>query len=194
MTPKIFWEHHTQLLTASRSDLPVLTASLVSEHRTISGRDHSLTQPTEIGKINGRILLCSVSDLPKAGSLLPSPGFLIPGKADENLAYLVVTNVKRETDFEPVPQEEQIGVQAVPSPILEIQTPEGKKGQIHFLQSVLPQAMNYIRGHLEIGTRVCIACDTGKDTSVGIALAALQKFFDNSGNVVEEKERSAPRT
>lgn len=65
--------------------------------------------------------------------------------------------------------------------ILYLQTPQGKKGQHHFLHSVLPQAIPFILLHLQNMRRVCIACETGTDTSVGVALTALTKFFDDSG-------------
>ncbi|TBU21232.1 initiator tRNA phosphoribosyl transferase-domain-containing protein [Dichomitus squalens] len=35
------------------------------------------------------------------------------------------------------------------------------------------------------GDTVCVCCDSGKDASVGIALAALQLFFDDQGQLLE---------
>ncbi|EGO00764.1 hypothetical protein SERLA73DRAFT_28779, partial [Serpula lacrymans var. lacrymans S7.3] len=60
---------------------------------------------------------------------------------------------------------------------LQIVTPFGKKGQIHYLQVVLPRSMIFIESHIKSGRPVCISCDTGKDVSVGVALAALSKLF-----------------
>ncbi|KAG2137311.1 initiator tRNA phosphoribosyl transferase-domain-containing protein [Suillus cothurnatus] len=59
------------------------------------------------------------------------------------------------------------------SRILYLQTPQGKKGQHHFLHSVLPQAIPFILLHLQNMRRVCIACETGTDT--------VSAFFDDSG-------------
>ncbi|KAG1854203.1 initiator tRNA phosphoribosyl transferase [Suillus subalutaceus] len=51
--------------------------------------------------------------------------------------------------------------------VLYIQTPQGKKGQHHFLHS---------------------SCETRTDTSIGVALATLTKFFDDAGEFCDEYE------
>jgi len=60
----------------------------------------------------------------------------------------------------------------------------GKKGQSHFLQTTLPTATTLIRERLTEGKRICIVCESGKDLSVGVALAALQLFFQDNGRLV----------
>jgi tRNA A64-2'-O-ribosylphosphate transferase len=60
----------------------------------------------------------------------------------------------------------------------------GKKGQSHFLQTTLPTATALIRDRLAEGKRICIVCESGKDLSVGVALAALQLFFQDNGRLV----------
>jgi len=77
---------------------------------------------------------------------------------------------------------------------LRIETLQGKRGRIQFLQSVLPQSMSFISHHLRLNARVCISCDSGKDLSVGIALAALQTFFDETGSFIAEDSIWASRT
>ena len=67
---------------------------------------------------------------------------------------------------------------------------EGKRGRLQFLQSVLPQSMAFISSHLRKGSRVCISCDSGKDISIGVVLAALQRYFDDSGNLIPEDAAS----
>ena len=66
--------------------------------------------------------------------------------------------------------------------MLSIQTPLGKKGQHHFLTVVLPRSMPFIQRHLQNQRTVCIACNTGTDISVGVALAALAMFFRPDGS------------
>ncbi|KAF8828740.1 hypothetical protein HHX47_DHR3000133 [Lentinula edodes] len=44
--------------------------------------------------------------------------------------------------------------------------------------------MEFVQMQLAQGMRVCIACDSGKDLSIGVATAALQKYFDDEGNFV----------
>lgn len=67
--------------------------------------------------------------------------------------------------------------------MLRIQTPEGKKGQHHFLTVVLPRSMPFIQHHLQNQRSLCIACSTGTDISVGVALAALALFFRPDGSL-----------
>ncbi|EEB93680.1 hypothetical protein MPER_07630 [Moniliophthora perniciosa FA553] len=62
--------------------------------------------------------------------------------------------------------------------------PAGKKGQMHFLQVVLPRSTEFIHSCLSQGLSVCIACPTGNDLGVGVAVAALQKFFTVDGKFI----------
>ncbi|KAI6094632.1 hypothetical protein EDD16DRAFT_1502888, partial [Pisolithus croceorrhizus] len=54
--------------------------------------------------------------------------------------------------------------------------------QHHFLRTVLPQSVPFIERHLISGTKVCIACDSGSDTSVGVGVTALALFFREDGS------------
>lgn len=151
----MFWKHRAAILDASRSQLPALVASIVAAQ----SRAHLRRSSTPIEKVHGRVHLCATSDLP-------------PDVKDweQDVGYVVVgTSLLRVPDT---------------SSILRIEMWEGKKGQIQFLQDVLPRSTSFIRSHLLAGRRVCVSCGTGSDLSVGIALAALQKFFDDSGDLL----------
>lgn len=74
---------------------------------------------------------------------------------------------------------------------LRLQLSEGKKGQLEYLQKALPLSMTFIQAQLESGSSICVCCDSGKDASVGIALAALQLFFDDDGNHADSPETLA---
>lgn len=76
--------------------------------------------------------------------------------------------------------------------VLTLQLPRGKKGQKQFLDAVLPQSMHFIASHLSKGAAVCICCDSGKDTSVGVALTALQMFFDGDGEFQSPRGYTGP--
>ncbi len=75
--------------------------------------------------------------------------------------------------------------------ILTLHLLPGKRGQHQFLKSVLPQSLQFIDIHLarDSTSAICICCDTGKDASVGVALAALQLFFDDEGVYIPDSER-----
>ena len=169
-------------MATSRSELSDLVASLVSVSR--ENKYAQETPPTPIMKVSGHILLCSISDLPSNLTIpaaLPIPSIT---SCETEIVYLLVGGE----------QESNNDLNFNMSPILRIATPGGKKGQMHFLQSVLPRSMTFIESHLSKRRRVCVACETGADIGVGVALAALQKFFDDDGNFFGHSQQTNSRT
>ena len=65
---------------------------------------------------------------------------------------------------------------------------------MQLLQEVLPKSMVFIETNLSQGRNICIACNSGKDVSVGVSLTALQKFFDEDGNCLVSNEAQGSRT
>jgi tRNA A64-2'-O-ribosylphosphate transferase len=123
-----------------------------------------MSPPTPVTMVSGYLMLCCIAET-------PFPSQTIDEVIDEaNIAYLLIGHYDgHPTDNNHHP------------PVRRMDARGGKKGHIQFLQVVLPQAMAFIRHHLELGMPVCIACDSGNDLSVGVTLAALQMFFDDNG-------------
>lgn len=172
LTPVLYWKHRDELLTTRSSDLPDLVRSLVSaSSHTDPVMD--LDQPlcgTPIQRISGRISICNIASLrrPDLLQLHPNVAFLCLAPQDTNhLTGEVVASIEA-------------------SRMLSIQTPEGKKGQHHFLTVVLPRSMPFIHTHLQNQRIVCIACNTGTDLSVGVAVAALAVFFHPDGSLCSQ--------
>ncbi|PPR00898.1 hypothetical protein CVT24_000383 [Panaeolus cyanescens] len=162
LTPKSFWRHRREILEASRDTLPSLVSDLVRDERTKPHTPATNFTPSPIQKVSGRIRISTFENL-------LSPTLAADSISHMQIAYLVLTS---QGDI-------KLGNS---SNRLCLQTLEGKKGQSQLLHSILPQAMNFIEGNLKKGVDVCVACDTGKDLSVGVALVALQQFFDDQGN------------
>lgn len=149
-------------------DLPDLVRALVANVSQHVCDASNLTQPlgTPIEYISGRISICNIASLRQSNMLQASP----------DIAFLCLTPKDPNTlagstrDATEAPK------------MLSIQTPEGKKGQRHFLTAVLPRSMLFIEHHLQHGRAVCIACNTGTDISVGVAVAALALFFRPDGS------------
>ncbi|KAG2347441.1 initiator tRNA phosphoribosyl transferase [Suillus weaverae] len=167
LTPAQFWKHKQTLLHTNRNELPTLVQVLTSSQNTHSARtdlnSNASFHPTPIQHVHGRLSICTTHD--------------VSFSLDNEFAVVYLTST----------EEAPPALKDRPH-ILYIQTPQGKKGQHHFLHSVLPQAIPFIFLHLQKTRRVCIACETGTDTSIGIALAALTKFFDDSGEFCGEHE------
>ncbi|CEJ02977.1 Putative Initiator tRNA phosphoribosyl transferase [Rhizopus microsporus] len=68
---------------------------------------------------------------------------------------------------------------------LHLPIPEGKRGQQAFLLAI-PKAIRYVEKPLLEKQNILICCDSGKDSSVGIALSILVNYFDLDGQLQKE--------
>ena len=113
--------------------------------------------PTSVNKVAGRLLLCTTSDSP------------VPSFTDtNNVLYIFLSSTHENSPGDP-----NLYLPAV----------SGKKGSSHFLRVVLPRSVGFIQQHLVAGKNICVACESGKDLSVGVVLTALQLFFEDDGSV-----------
>lgn len=129
-------------------------------------------------------MISAISDLPED---LP---YSAPD-SDDRLSFLVISAASPGSDDI---QDNGATAETSSQPhgkTLRLQLSEGKKGQLEYLQKALPLSMTFIRAQLESGSSICICCDSGKDASVGIALAALQLFFDDDGVHADSPEAQA---
>ncbi|KAI0326344.1 initiator tRNA phosphoribosyl transferase [Cubamyces sp. BRFM 1775] len=180
LTPQLFWENKERLLRCDRDELPSLVAKLVTASKSQGAPETWKSQPTPISAVGGRLLIGAVPDMPS-----DLPRTLPDGEGE--VSYVVISAQVASTD-----EGDDSGTPR-PEHILRLRMAEGKKDQILFLQSVMPDATRYIKERLAKGNCVCVCCDSGKDASVGVVLASLQLFFDDSGSLlVKEDGSSAP--
>ncbi|KAI0704251.1 tRNA A64-2'-O-ribosylphosphate transferase [Cytidiella melzeri] len=179
LTPSLFWTHHHRLLRSERSLLESVVAELV---RTLSAQaDHISYLPTLVDRVSGRIMIGIVSEFDAYHNIeLSSP---------RSTAYVVISEQLRPHIAAPEETESNT-VDA----ILTLDLPAGKRGQSKLIEVILPQSLRFIDARLARGDNICICCDTGKDASVGVALAALQLFFDEFGTYVPVDERQSMST
>lgn len=163
--------------------------------------------PTPVLKVRGRVLLCTLVDLPRE---LPAcvPSTCEPdndGDGETETAFIVVyasnatpgfTSFEDKTSpIEPrrsasddranalLEEEEESEGTSPGCRVLRMQLPLGKRGQHHiFVHDILPRAVSFARSHLRLGRKLCVA---GGDESIGIgvALVLLQMFFDDEGGL-----------
>ncbi|KAF8491620.1 initiator tRNA phosphoribosyl transferase [Russula emetica] len=206
LTPQLFWRHRTELLACSRKDLEAVVVKLVTaarETRQTSGVDglHGeawSTLPTPVLKVRGRVLLCTLVDLPRE---LPVsvPSTCEPDNDGEiETAFIVVYTSNRvtpggDTDktspIEPrsddretrANTELELGESEGTSRVLRMHLgPLGKRGQHIFVHDILPRAVSFASSHLSLGRKLCVA---GGDEGIGVALILLQLFFDDEGSL-----------
>lgn len=120
----------------------------------------SRTKPSSVEKVAGRISVCAIDDLP------PDADSEAANEGQEDMAYVLVTQTHR-----PFPVSTNTRVYSMTS----------KNTQMEYLKTVLPEATSFISSALADGKNACIACDTGTDLGVGVAVAALQLNFDDEG-------------
>ncbi|KAI1449850.1 initiator tRNA phosphoribosyl transferase [Annulohypoxylon stygium] len=165
LTPPVFWRHADVLLSTPEPDLSDLVRSLVADE---VANVSSLT-PRQIAPC------LSVGCLPVPNTLSPST--------------CVIAIYSKTTDPS----------SWVKSPLL-MEVGLGKhKLASRNLRQALPNISDFVRRFLERGldsgssedsdssspepTQILIACETGKDISIGVALALLCQQFDKEGNI-----------
>ncbi|KAI0741054.1 initiator tRNA phosphoribosyl transferase [Earliella scabrosa] len=184
LNPQLFWQHKQTLIDTDREDLPLIVDNLVVRSKVCARRDFWKALPTPIAAVSGRLLIGSVPDMP---SELPSELLNVCGP----VSFVVISAIvpcPDESAAADGDEEDSSEVQHV----FRLRLAEGKKDQIHFLQHVLPEATRYIKARLAERHTVCVCCDSGRDASVGVALAALQLFFDEKGEPVVERQAAVP--
>lgn len=153
LTPPVFWENVDELLEAAEADLPDLIARLVSEHQPET-RDSSRRK-----------------ELTRHISVCPLP--LSPGP---NECHVTLTS-------EATPKDSWIKSATY------MQVGLGKsKAASRNMRPALPDICSFVCDFMAAKTtlegpapRAVIACDSGKDLSVGVALALSCYLFDEDG-------------
>ncbi|TFK28600.1 initiator tRNA phosphoribosyl transferase [Coprinopsis marcescibilis] len=166
LTPQIFWDHRRDILSVGRPDLLHRVQQLVDESSQGTARSAGRQDGTPVAKVRNRISIDTVANVQSQlhGSMGKSP----------RLGYVLISDedAGEEPAMDPNP--------SFPS-TLTLRGPTGKKSQIYFLHEVLPKGLAFIKKELDAGHDICVACPTGKDLSVGLALAAISAYFDEEG-------------
>lgn len=159
------------MLKTERAELSELIERLVSQKLGSSQR----AQPDPIARIGGKLLICSIADLDTKELIEPRL---------QDTAYILIDPSEAPDSPEATEQTDRSHEGEEPGKdccILRLHLDSGKRGQHEFLRRILPSATERIRIWLGKGKNVCIACETGKDASVGVALAAMALIFNEDG-------------
>lgn len=164
LTPDVFWTHTDDLLEASEAELPALIVKLVQEHKTATQTSGHSTRT----QLTPHISVCPLPlDIPHL--LSGSQGTPMPSPAE---CYIILTE-------SPTPQETWIK-----SPKhMEVGIGKNKVASRN-LRLALPEICNFAVKFLQNDTttgQVIVACDSGKDISIGTALALSCYLFDEEG-------------
>ena len=153
LTPTVFWKHKDQLLNTIEEDMPALIQHLMRSCPDVGDND-----AVRLGSSSLYIGIIKNTSSPE----------LYDG-------VIVCDNVSTS---KPGPRPEDASKNG--TRILHFLCGDGKLGS-RALRSQLPLLLPFIRS-LTIGDKqpkILLACSTGKDLSVGVALALLCLFFDD---------------
>lgn len=171
LTPALFWEHKDELLSVNQDETSNLIDRIVSEAKanTFTTSGEWMNPPTGVKPVDNRISLCCLADIPThilEGKGHPSfPCIVLRAGSSQNPSDIPQTN----TDF------------------FLIYIPTDKKAAERAFKTNLSHCLDFAKRHLQSGRQVCVGCETGKDLSVGLAVAILQVFFDDDGKLETER-------
>jgi tRNA A64-2'-O-ribosylphosphate transferase len=143
------------------------------------------SSPTPVTKVRGRIALTSTLDLPSS-LVQPTPPIAQPlfDILREDMVYVLITHshAYAELDNSVSHVSTSLSESRINQRILHVELPASLSPRTQLLlHTVLQKSTAFVHHHLSLGRNICIACPTGKDLCVGVALVALQLYFDNDG-------------
>ena len=160
---------------ASELEFPNVLAQVVAEASCNSEASVDVwkRKPTAIARIGGLIAISSLGDMPK--SLLAA--HTRPEESRLQAAFIIVRG--QSANDEKAAGKDSDRSEAV----YELIIPGDKRNKERAFKACLPGCLDFMQRHLQECRKICIACDTGTELSVGIALTALRAFFDDEGGL-----------
>ncbi|KAI5461471.1 tRNA A64-2'-O-ribosylphosphate transferase [Mariannaea sp. PMI_226] len=163
LTPPVFWDHVDQLIAAAEADLTDLISKLTSDRRSAESESKAKSSPRK--------------DLTRHIAVCPLP--LEDSAEDPGECHIALTP-------ETTPKESWIK-----SPT-HLQVGLGKsKAASRNLRSALPEICDFASSYLSRTAnttspgRIIVACESGRELSVGVALALCCYLFDGEGKFHE---------
>lgn len=187
LSPRIFWKHRSQLLAASEEDLTKVLLHAVHQDKAIPEQAEETSAGIEITRVGGRLRVLAVADntsYPKtlpASQIEPSRTKAIP------CIILRINRAENTKRLQILKEEEEENVTGHSQVNLQLLIPEDKKSAERAFGACLPLCLSFIKTKLQEDRDVYIACETGRDLSIGVAIAALQAFFDETGSLDIER-------
>lgn len=171
LTPVLFWEHKDELLSVHQDEMSNLINRIVSDAKADASTTGSewMNPPTGVKPVDNKISLCCLADIPTR---------ILEGKGLPPFPYIVLRTGSSQNPSE--------SPQKNPDFFL-IYIPTDKKAAERAFKSNLSHCLDFAKRHLQSGRQVCVGCETGKDLSVGLAVAILQVFFDDDGKFEIER-------
>lgn len=178
LTPSVFWANAARLLATPETGLPRLIRELASE------------APADATAAAARHLTAflSVSALPLAANAptaLPAPA-----AAATQLTVLLLPNVTKPESWTKSPTAIEVGLGK--GKIASRNLRQALPIICAFVQSAATAAATEGAAQEGASVKVLVACESGRDVSVGVALALACHCFDDRGNVLSSQAACRP--
>ncbi|SPQ21853.1 df02779a-0ee4-4ba3-a5b5-37bde53e383f [Thermothielavioides terrestris] len=172
LTPDVFWRHRDVLLAAQESELPALIAELVA------GEKEERARAAGEGGAGWEVKRVAAPGV-FVGTLAGRGKVLAEGGA---CVVALVSGATERSEWVKGPAHLEVGL--------------GKhKAASRQLRDALPLicefVLRYLRRPQSGENRVVVLCESGRDLSVGVALAIYCWCFDDAGNVRSDSDRVA---
>ncbi|KAL8392778.1 hypothetical protein RB595_002816 [Gaeumannomyces hyphopodioides] len=181
LTPPVFWANAARLLATPEADLPRLIRELVSE------------APVDVATaVRHLTAFLSVSALPPAAdtpAILPAPP-----PSTTQLTISLLPHVTKPETWTKSPTAIEVGLgkgkiasrnlrQALPSICTFVQNASAAAAAAAATEGAVQEG---------VSVKVLVACESGRDVSVGVALALACHCFDDRGNVLPAQAACRP--
>ena len=171
LTPSVFWANHDFLFSTSENDLPQLIEKLVGQAATTyqnNEREMKCLKPTSCLYICP--ILAITAQLHGACTVV-----LLPKITDKSTWLTNPTRV-----------DVGLGPHKLGSRNLRTALP--------FIVEFVERSVSLVESdkQTEKVNRIIIACETGQDLTIGVALALLCLFFDENGDLIKTHHRQRP--
>ncbi|KAF3930129.1 hypothetical protein ABW19_dt0207660 [Dactylella cylindrospora] len=162
LLPVTYWKHHRQLLQAPEVDLPGLIDSIVTSQHAVKD-NATLDGLSILRKLQGKIAICDINTY----NTLTKVGFRVSGA-------IICSELGNKS--------ENLLVSPAGPPTYRTAVPPNKHGS-KLLRSKLHDIASFGERILSMDSSesgpLVVACDSGNDVSVGVALALICHLFDN---------------
>jgi tRNA A64-2'-O-ribosylphosphate transferase len=173
LSPLVFWTNREALLSASEAELPGLIEILVKRAATTGspGEQMRCLKPTSC------LFLTPIINL--RGNSLPSDACIL----------VLLPKITEESMWQTSPTRMDVGLGPHKLGSRNLRT--ALPFIVHFLRTALASRKTEVGQELMMQKHIVIACETGKDLSIGVALAFLCLFFDDTGSLLRDPRQGA---
>jgi len=173
LSPRVYWENREVLLSAPEAELPDLIERLVAHAATAGspGGQMKCLKPTSCLFVT------------------PITGLLVNGMPSDAFTIVLHPKITGESAWQISSTRVDVGLG--PHKLGSRNLRNALPLIVDFLRTALAPRKTEMGQELVMQKHIVIACENGKDLSIGVALAILCLFFDDTGSLLRDPSQGA---